>query len=118
MMKKTVIKKLKSTKGESISEVLVASLIVALAFLMAASLITASYKIIQKTETKMSEYYSARNAYEARTAADIKKTNASIVVAPDTTKTNTTSVSDTVTGITVYVQTVGNDQYVSYEASN
>jgi hypothetical protein len=36
-MKKAILQKLKSTKGESISEVLIASLVVALAFVMVAS---------------------------------------------------------------------------------
>lgn len=63
-MKKTWIGKLKSNSGESISEVLIASLVVSLAFIMVLSMIMASQKIIKKTDNRMEDYYDNRNSFE------------------------------------------------------
>lgn len=49
--------KLKSTKGESISETLVATLIAALAMVMFASMVIASKNIIKDSNSAMEKYY-------------------------------------------------------------
>lgn len=63
-MMKTIRKKLNSSKGETISEVLIAGLVVVLAFVMVMSLINTSYHVLTKTDEKMDEYYAERNAFE------------------------------------------------------
>ena len=109
-MKKTWIKKIKNQSGESISEVLVASLIVSLAFIMVLSLIMASQKMIQKTDDMMKKYYDDRNAFEARSATS---STGSIQV------TSTDAVGAYITqeyrGINVQSKTIGTDEYVSFE---
>lgn len=109
-MKKTWIKKLKSQSGESISEVLIASLVVSLAFIMVLSLIMASQKIIKKTDDMMEQYYSDRNAYEEQTVSS-SATTGSIVVS------NTSGTGCAVTGsidVTIQAKTINNEDYVSY----
>lgn len=64
-----MIKKLKSSKGESIAEVLIASLVMVLAFVMVANMIAASHKMIRKTDEYMADYYNVRNQYEDGTAS-------------------------------------------------
>lgn len=53
MSKWRFLVKLKSNKGESIAEVLVAVLFTVLASILFASMLTASARIVQKSETKM-----------------------------------------------------------------
>ena len=60
-----MIKKLKSTSGESIAETMVAVLISALALLMLAGTINSSSRIITNTQTKLIEYYNASNTLAA-----------------------------------------------------
>lgn len=69
-MKNTMMEKLKSSKGESIAEVLVASLVMVLAFVLVGSMIAASIKIIKKTDKYMEDYYSLRNDFETGTVAE------------------------------------------------
>jgi len=73
-MKKTVITKLKSQSGESISEVLIASLVVSLAFVMVLSLIMASQKLIQKTDARITDYYNQRNKFETNADSNTNTT--------------------------------------------
>lgn len=54
---KTIHKKIKSTKGESIGEVLIALLISSLALVLLASMITSSSTMIKNSRAKMSRYY-------------------------------------------------------------
>ena len=117
-MEKAIFKKLKSKSGESISEVLVASLIVALAFVMVASLISASQQIIQKNDAKMKEYYAEKNAFEAGDSVSTGQTNLEITnvvgkgsfFVDDVPNVNVTtnSATDNDTGAKY--------QYISYEA--
>ena len=58
-VKKSVLRKLKSRKGETISETLVALLISSLALTMLAGAITASANLVEKSRTKMDSYYAA-----------------------------------------------------------
>ena len=58
-VKKSVFRKLKSRKGETISETLVALLISSLALTMLAGAITASANLVEKSRTKMDSYYAA-----------------------------------------------------------
>ena len=58
-VKKSVFRKLKSRKGETISETLVALLISSLALTMLAGAITASANLVEKSRTKMCSYYAA-----------------------------------------------------------
>lgn len=60
-----MIRKLKSRNGESIAEVLVATLIAALATVMFASMVTASENMVRKSDTAYDNYVKDR-----RTIAD------------------------------------------------
>ena len=112
-MKKAVMRKLKSNSGESISEVLIASLVVSLAFVMVVSMVTSSQKIIKKTDDAMDNYYEQRNAYEKGTA----ETSHAVVIV---TNTDGTAISQNV-NVTVSTMNVTNGTtttpFISYEAS-
>ena len=58
---KKLIKKLKSSSGESIGETLVALLIAALALLMLAVAITATTRIITNSSEKVDDYFDKSN---------------------------------------------------------
>lgn len=58
--------KLKSKSGESISEVLVALLISALAIVLLASMIAASTNMVMKSKSKMKDYANAENSIVER----------------------------------------------------
>lgn len=57
-----MMKKLRSTSGESIAETLVAVLIAALALLMLAGTVNSSSRIITKSQTNMEKYYQVYNS--------------------------------------------------------
>ena len=61
---KKLIKKLKSSSGESIGETLVALLIAALALLMLAVAITATTRIINNSSEKVDDYFDKSNTSE------------------------------------------------------
>ena len=61
-MKKKVLEKLRSRRGDSIAEVLVAVLISAVALVMLASMITSSSRLITRSKDKMEEYYEKSSA--------------------------------------------------------
>ena len=61
-MIRLVKKKLKSTRGDSIAEVLVALLISAVALVMLASMIMTSSRLITSSKTLMKDYYDASQA--------------------------------------------------------
>ena len=63
-----MMKKLKSTSGETIAEVLVASLVVVLGILLYATMVSSSFRIITKAEKAMQELYSAESDVEAGVA--------------------------------------------------
>jgi len=60
--KKSVLKKLNSRKGETISETLVALLISSLALTMLAGAITESANLVEKGRKKMDDYYTANES--------------------------------------------------------
>ena len=64
-MYKTIIRKLKSDRGDSIAEVLIAVLIVSLASLMFASVVSASQKMMSATDKYFKNYFQCRNDYES-----------------------------------------------------
>lgn len=66
--------KLKNKSGESISEVLVALLISALAIVLLASMIAASTNMVMKSKAKFKEYADAENAIVERNGSDVSGT--------------------------------------------
>ena len=60
--------KLKSKKGETITETLVSVLIAAAAMILFASMITSSQRILQKSENIMKDYYTGEAEMEAAIA--------------------------------------------------
>ncbi len=60
--------KLKSKKGETITETLVSVLIAAAAMILFASMITSSQRILQKSESIMNDYYAGEAEMEAAMA--------------------------------------------------
>lgn len=60
--------KLKSKKGETITETLVSVLIAAAAMILFASMITSSQRILQKSERIMNDYYAGEAEMEAAMA--------------------------------------------------
>lgn len=61
--------KLKSKKGETITETLVSVLIAAAAMILFASMITSSQRILQKSESIMNAYYAGEAEMEAAMAS-------------------------------------------------
>ena len=78
---RTWIKKLRqkfaSTRGESISEVLIAMLIIELALLMVVSMIMSAGRMITKSEKTYDILYSRRNAMETNQAQTEESTSVS-----------------------------------------
>ena len=64
-MKKKMLEKLRSRRGDSIAEVLVAMLISAVALVMLASMIASSGRMIRRSRESMEEYDKANNALAA-----------------------------------------------------
>ena len=60
-----MIKKLKSNSGETIAEVLVASLVVVLAVLLYTMMVQSSFRIITTSEKAMKEMYETESSIEA-----------------------------------------------------
>ncbi len=67
---KRVWKKLRSGRGESIAEVLVALLISAVALVLLASMISVSSSLVKKSRTAMEEYDEAGNRLNAMAAPE------------------------------------------------
>ena len=66
-----MINKLKSTAGETISEVLIASLIAVLGVLLFAMMVSSSFSIINSSEKKMQELYEAESIAEQKTGTPV-----------------------------------------------
>ena len=60
-----MIKKLKSDSGETITEVLVAALVVVLGVLLYTMMVQSSFRIITKTENTMKKIYETESKIEA-----------------------------------------------------
>ena len=69
-----MIRKICSSKGESITETLVALLISALALVMLAGMIAGSVRITQKSREAYSEYMDAMNEVETRSGTPVEGT--------------------------------------------
>ena len=65
-LRSRTLRKLRSNRGESISEVLVALLISSLALVMLASMISSTTSLVTKSRDVLSEYYDANNALSSR----------------------------------------------------
>lgn len=76
---KLINKKLHSKKGESLSETLVALLLSALALVMLAGAVSASFKVVNTSKTKLNEYYANSQALVSMSSAG---TAATISIAP------------------------------------
>ena len=63
------MKRLSSESGESIAEVLIALLIAAVALMMLASMISSTVSIVNKSKTKMDEYYQNNAVLELQALA-------------------------------------------------
>lgn len=63
-----ISRKAKGQQGESLAEVMVAILIIAVGLLMVASMISASARIIEKSDAKVAVIYAGVNAMEEMTA--------------------------------------------------
>lgn len=79
--------KLKSKKGETITETLVSVLIAAAAMILFASMITSSQRILQKSENIMNAYYDGETKMEevmaaGGTADGIKFGNGEVTIKP------------------------------------
>ena len=66
-----MINKLKSTAGETISEVLIASLIAVLGVLLFAMMVSSSFSIITSSEEKMQDFYEAESLAEQKTGTPV-----------------------------------------------
>ena len=65
--------KLKSSRGESLGETLVALLIAALALTMLASVISSTGRILQKSQSKLEEYYQENDKLAAQEEGDAEE---------------------------------------------
>ena len=86
--------------GESISEVLVASLIISLAMMALITMVMASFRMIKNSEQKMTWYYAENSSYEI---AGPGSDDIYIVISGPPTKTNSSGV-ETVTVKTISSQ--------------
>ena len=75
-MKKQFMTKLRSLKGESISEVLVALLISSLALVMLAAMIATSSRLILNSKEKLNKYYAQNDALSVQAAPEQGQTGA------------------------------------------
>ena len=123
-MKKKVLDKLRSSRGDSIAEVLIAMLISIVALVMLASMIASSTRLIQRSKSAMEKYDAANNAL-AEMTADAPTANDTFTVS-----SKTLSVADAVTNdsvklteagvisVKVYENTAyGGDKVIAYKKS-
>ena len=68
-MKRYLIRKLGSTRGESLVEVLVSMLITALSVGLLATMINTSVNLTRRSEEKLQEYYLQNTALDQQTSA-------------------------------------------------
>ena len=68
-MKRSLIRKLGSTRGESLVEVLVSMLITALSVALLATMINTSVNLTRRSEEKLQEYYLQNNVLDQQTPA-------------------------------------------------
>ena len=71
---RATVKRLKSKKGESISEVLVALLLSTLGIMLLAGMINASANMITKSKDKIKDYVEAENGIVAQSSSGVSGT--------------------------------------------
>ena len=109
-----MIRKLKSQAGETMAEVLIASLIAVLGVTLFAMMVSASFHVIVSSDTKMADYYAVENNAEGQEVPF--KQNVPLIITINGVD------SSTVTGITrpndingVVSTVYGNDKVMSYK---
>ena len=65
-MKKIVLEKIKSSSGETIAEVLVASLVIALGMILFAGMVNASFRLLTREQEKYAEFIEGKNEFERK----------------------------------------------------
>ena len=103
-MKKQLKRKLSGRRGESIAESLVSILIVAIASILFAGMVSASRSIIDKSSDWMQKYYkavSAINAQNDNTGTNVSKGKAEVSVGGVEQRENVTTYSYTVGGVEI-----------------
>ncbi len=75
-----IIKKLRQESGESIAEVLLAILVIALSLMAFVSLLQASQRMILRSEKQLAGYYEGLSGMESRAAASADDTVTAVMV--------------------------------------
>ena len=103
-MKNVLKRKLRSRAGESIAESLVSILIVALASILFAGMVTASRNIIDTSNKWMQDYYKAVSIINEKPTdnkGNVKKGSADVYIDGRITKKDVTTYSYTVGGVDI-----------------
>lgn len=66
-----ILVKLRSNRGESISEVLVASLVIALALIMLVTMTMSAFRLTRKAEDAFNDYYDSENNAETSAGEEV-----------------------------------------------
>jgi Tfp pilus assembly protein PilV len=77
---KDLIKKIRSKRGESMAEVLVAGLVISLGLIMVVSAVNAATSMVKKSRDRVSNYISIRNKVENENMASATTLSSQIVV--------------------------------------
>ncbi|MCR5097194.1 MAG: hypothetical protein K6A70_10750 [Erysipelotrichaceae bacterium] len=112
-MKKYVAIKLVSNKGESIAEVLVASLVITLGAIILFTMVNASFRILQNEEKKYKEFIKEKNKFEEEAFGEI-----SGVGAPAQVSIRYGDVKTYEIGVTVYSKIIDDNTFYRYEVNN
>ncbi len=117
MMRRNVIGRLSSEKGESLTELLTALLVASLGLTMFASALTASKHMMELGQKKMDAYYTGRNALE-KEESDPQTAALSVQNTDGSTFNIGTSQDDAVTGsysVSVYQGSSGSSTIWRYK---
>ncbi|MDD6257860.1 MAG: hypothetical protein PUA69_01150 [Erysipelotrichaceae bacterium] len=79
----TILRKLRSENGESIAEVLVATLVVALGSVLFVGMVSASEKIVRNSDTAYDKYLSDHNAIEDYEHSSEENSSSVSISSPD-----------------------------------
>lgn len=74
-MKKLISTKLHSSSGETLTEVLVASLVVVLGSILLATMVSASYRMIRNSEKSYDQYLAGQNMLASHGAVQTARTD-------------------------------------------
>ena len=105
-----MMNKLRNTSGETIAEVLVASLVVVLGILLYATMVSSSFRIVTKAEKAMQELYATESDVEAGTAGT--------PVIRDVTFSGISGMSSTDDLAGIKVTVIGTDDIKAYKKTN